>query len=326
MDDRENDLIERKLKRPKYEPTFTHADYTVGWICPLQIELVAALEMLDEEHTKLPQQPADHNVYHLGSISGHNVVIAGMWQTGNTTAATVVAQMRMTFPSGVPVVTEHGMVRLGHVVVSKPTGQLPGVIQYDRGKAQDGEFVRTGALAPPPPVLLLAAEALAAQRARSRQDPLLQNIRRFDTSLPGLCCYQFPGNDKDYLFPADYKHLRPRTSCDVAQCDLTQRISRDEDGIYKSDEWIIVHRGTIASGELVVKDAVKRDLLSQEDDILCFEMESAGALSDFPCLVIRGISNYCDSHKSDQWQGYASAAAAAYARQLFFYIPMEQET
>jgi hypothetical protein len=41
----------------------THNDYTVGWICPLEVEQIAALEMLDEEHERLPQPPTDHNVY-----------------------------------------------------------------------------------------------------------------------------------------------------------------------------------------------------------------------------------------------------------------------
>jgi hypothetical protein len=77
----------------------SHGDYTVGWICPLEVEQVAALEMLDEEHERLPQQLADHNVYSLGSISGHNVVIAGLYQPGNNPAVTVVTQMRMTFPN-----------------------------------------------------------------------------------------------------------------------------------------------------------------------------------------------------------------------------------
>jgi nucleoside phosphorylase len=84
---------------------------------------------------------------------------------------------------------------------------------------------------------------------------------------------------------------------------------------------IAVHRGTIASADLVLKDGSKRDLLGQEYGVLCFEMEAAGALSDFPCLVIRGISEYCDSHKNDQWHGFA---AAAYARQLFFHMPVDQ--
>lgn len=89
---------------------------------------------------------------------------------------------------------------------------------------------------------------------------------------------------------------------------------------------IVVHRGTIASGELMVKDGVMRDHLAQEHGILCFEMEAAGALADFPGLAIRGVSNYCDSHKNDDWHGYAAAAAAAYARQLLFHLPIDQVT
>ena len=54
------------------------------------------------------------------------------------------------------------------------------------------------------------------------------------------------------------------------------------------------------------------------------EMEAAGAIIDFPCLVIRGISDYCDSHKNDVWHGFAAAAAAAYARQLFFHMSLEE--
>ena len=53
-------------------------------------------------------------------------------------------------------------------------------------------------------------------------------------------------------------------------------------------------------------------------------MEAAGALADFPCIVIRGISDYCDSHKNNQWHGYAAAVAAAYARQLFFHMPIDE--
>ncbi|KFA46183.1 hypothetical protein S40293_03804 [Stachybotrys chartarum IBT 40293] len=52
-------------------------------------------------------------------------------------------------------------------------------------------------------------------------------------------------------------------------------------------------------------------------------MEAAGALADFPCMVIRGISDYSDSHKHNGWHGYAAAVAAAYARQLFFHMPID---
>jgi nucleoside phosphorylase len=85
-----------------------------------------------------------------------------------------------------------------------------------------------------------------------------------------------------------------------------------------------VHRGTIASRELVVKDAILRDQLAKEYRLLCFEIEAAGALADFPCIVVRSISDYCDLHKNDQWHGYAAAAVAAYARQLFFYMLIDE--
>ena len=52
-------------------------DYTVGWMCALPIELAAPQEMLDEEHPDLERDPAGHdeNLYSLGSIGSHNVVI-----------------------------------------------------------------------------------------------------------------------------------------------------------------------------------------------------------------------------------------------------------
>ena len=66
----------------------------------------------------------------------------------------------------------------------------------------------------------------------------------------------------------------------------------------------------------MIKHGGTRDKLSQELGILCFEMEAAGLMDNFPCLVIRGICDYADSHKNKQWQGYAAATAAAYAKEL----------
>jgi nucleoside phosphorylase len=41
----------------------------------------------------------------------------------------------------------------------------------------------------------------------------------------------------------------------------------------------------------------------------------------FPCLVIRGICDYADSHENKVWQPYAAATAAAYAKELLLVIP-----
>jgi nucleoside phosphorylase len=215
---------------------------------------------------------------------------------------------------GVPATTDNGIIRLGDVVVSKPSAETSGTVQYDHGKARAGQFERTGFLSPPPKVLLNAAQDLAVSRARSRKDPIKDNIKRIDTSIPTLQKYKYPGAAHDHLYRPDYIHLEPGVSCDDCGCEASQRIRRQSSD-QEDDE---------PSGELVIKDAVLRDRLAKEHKLLCFEMEAAGALTDFPCIVVRGISDYCDSHKNDQWHGYAAAAAAAYARQLLFHLPVDE--
>ena len=76
-------------------------DYTVGWLCALPIELAAAQEMLDEEHEDSNRDPNDANIYTLGRIGEHNVVIACLPedQTGTNSAAAVAIQMKSAFTS-----------------------------------------------------------------------------------------------------------------------------------------------------------------------------------------------------------------------------------
>jgi nucleoside phosphorylase len=70
-----------------------------------------------------------------------------------------------------------------------------------------------------------------------------------------------------------------------------------------------------------MRDASIRDRLAAEKDILCFEIEAAGLMNHFPCLVVRGICDYSDSHKNKEWQGYTAMAVAAYAKDLLCRIP-----
>lgn len=297
--------------------------------------------MLDEKHQRLPQPENDHNAYNLGSIYGHNVVIAGLPLAGNCFAATVIAQMRNTYPrlrfgllvgigGDVPTLTDEGPVRLGHVVVSKPVGQHSGAVQYDHGKAEANEFMRTDFLAPPPMVLLNAARELQVSRRIPSVDPLISHLERIDTTLRGLRSFKRPRADQDQLYEPGYIHLDKEKSCKKCGCDANKRVSRDVDDSDsdsdndEDDDWLVVHRGTIASGETVMRNGLQRDALARDHKILCFEMEAAGALNDLPCLVIRGISDYSDSQKNDKWHGYAAAVAAAYARELFQHMPVEE--
>ncbi|GJC91681.1 pfs domain-containing protein [Colletotrichum higginsianum] len=69
-----------------------------------------------------------------------------------------------------------------------------------------------------------------------------------------------------------------------------------------------------------MKHGTTRDLIAKELSVLCFEMEAAGLMDKFPSLVIRGICDYADSHKTKEWQPYAAATAAAYAKELLSFI------
>ena len=75
-----------------------------------------------------------------------------------------------------------------------------------------------------------------------------------------------------------------------------------------------------------MKDSGTRDRLAEQLGILCFEMEAAGIMDRLPTLVIRGICDYCDSHKQKRWQGYAALTAAAYARLLLSTLPIDVTT
>ncbi|EAU33327.1 conserved hypothetical protein [Aspergillus terreus NIH2624] len=299
----------------------SHHDYTVGWVCALPVELTAAREILDEDHQDLPPNPNDSNIYTLGSIGDHNVVLACLpaGQTGTNSAAAVAIQMKNTFPAirfglmvgiggGVP--SKKADIRLGDVVVSQPGNGHGGVVQYDFGKSIPGEFTRTGFLNAPPMILLAAVTKLQSNL----------DLRKSDLSPHLLKLGNLPkfGRDEagsDELFEAEYNHSEG-DSC--LSCTAERMIQREE----RTSTTPIIHYGTIASGNQVMRNGIERDKISSEfGGVLCFEMEAAGLMNTFPCLVIRGICDYADSHKNKKWQPYAAGTAAAYAKELLRVIP-----
>ncbi|PLB41701.1 Pfs, NB-ARC and TPR domain protein [Aspergillus candidus] len=304
----------------------SHDDYMIAWICALPLEMAAAKVMLDETHPPLPQPRSDENAYTLGSISGHHIVVAclpsGVY--GITSAAVVLANMRPTFPSlrfglmvgiggGVPSTTND--IRLGDVVVSVPTANSGGVIQYDFGKAlHDGYFQHTGSLNRPSQVLLTAVSQIRSNEMIGKR--LAARFLSDVLQAQGHVKENFARPDKDWLFISDYKHHSDRPDCSM--CDHSQLMDRDR----RVHEGPVTHYGLIASGNQVMKDGKKRDSLAQSTDILCFEMEAAGLVDQLPCLVVRGICDYCDSHKHKEWQGYAALAAAAYVKELLSVVSL----
>ncbi|WYZ35387.1 hypothetical protein EsH8_X_000034 [Colletotrichum jinshuiense] len=301
----------------------SHDAYTVGWVCALHSEMAAAKAMLDDIHEPLPMNPNDTNHYVFGSIDHHNIVIVCLpsGQYGITRAAVVANNMRWSFRSirirlmvgiggGVPSKVD---MRLGDVVVSNPTLSSPGVIQYDFGKTvKSGKFQVTGALNKPPQDILGAVAKLRAHH-ESQNSSVPGILSDMLERNPKMIAYSYRRIEEDRLYMATYDHVGG--SCD--HCDASKLVRRRP----RPDLNPRVHYGTIASANQVMKHGLTRDRLAREYDILCFEMEAAGLMDHFPCLVIRGICDYSDSHKTKEWQEYAAATAAAYTKELLSLIP-----
>ncbi|KAF6797548.1 Kinesin light chain 5, partial [Colletotrichum musicola] len=308
--------------------------YTVGWICALPTELAAARTFLDEQHPT-PEAVArnDNNSYTLGAMGKHNVVIAILpkREYGISAAATVARDLVHSFPNiriglmvgvggGAP--TKQHDIRLGDVVIGSRDAGKGGVIQYDYGKMiQNQAFVETGSLNQPPPALLNAVAGLETDymmrgpELDSKVEKALAPWKRLQKT------HSRPPASTDRLCKPDFTHpLDSSAPCSqTCHANTANMVSRDERGEHEDNPTI--HYGLIASANQVIKNAKIRDTLSAEKGVICFEMEAAGLMNHFPCLVIRGICDYSDSHKNKEWQGFAAMTAAAYAKDLLRQIP-----
>ncbi|KAK2732603.1 ankyrin repeat-containing protein [Colletotrichum kahawae] len=283
--------------------------------------------MLDDEHHPLPQSSRDDNVYTLGSIGRHNVVLACLpyGQMGNHSAAVVATRLSYTFPAvrfGLMVGIGGGCprdqfdVRLRDVVVSKPGRSNGGVVQFDFGRTvEDGRFIRNGVLNAPPNVLLNAISVIQATH-NSFGKRMEQHLSSIDPTLQEEG-YSYQGEDIDLLFHPSYEHEVGSWGI-CGSCDRSRILTREERPNPKSPR---VRYGTVASGNQVIRHSRARDHVSYETGALCIEMEAAGLMNSFPCLLVRGVCDYADSHKNKAWQPYAAATAAAYAKELLFVVP-----
>ncbi|KAI9148819.1 putative ankyrin repeat protein [Paramyrothecium foliicola] len=310
--------------------------YTVGWICAIKTEYVAARAFLDEVHEG-PEFRAinDNNDYTLGRIGKHNVVITILpkGEYGIATAAAAATNMLRSFTNiriglmvglggGAPS-SKHD-IRLGDVVVSTPGNGRGGVYQYDFGKAMQGQkFHELGILDQPPPILRAAVNGLEAQYEEDGHQ-LEETINNVLNAKPRLRKnYSRPSQISDRLYRSEVLHWpEGEYNCNACGDDELLLVTREERA--DDEDNPTIHYGLIASANTLIMDARVRDILIKQKDILCFEMEAAGLMNHFPCLVVRGICDYSDTHKNKDWQGYAAMTAAAYTKALLARIPPTQ--
>ncbi|KAJ3496455.1 hypothetical protein NLG97_g2643 [Lecanicillium saksenae] len=332
--------------------------YAIAWIAALAVERASAEAMLDEQHdtpADFQQHVRDFNRYTWGRIGAHNIVIAALPSGiyGTTAAAVTASQLIASLPhikigllvgiagaipqfsvaedasgENVERINEDVDIRLGDVVVGRPDGACGGVVQYDLGKAKQGQiWERKGALSSPPSVLLTAVAALEAahKRGEFKMPKILAEMWEANPYMatahtPSNPSFKHQGFENDRLFKSTYPHSQGRTDCQL--CEPSQQAVRPTRETLAPR----IHYGLIASGNTLIKDALTRIKLAEStaQKCLCYEMEAAGIVSHFPCLVIRGICDYADGHKNDLWQPYASATAAAYAKELLCHLPPRQ--
>ncbi|KAL7760741.1 hypothetical protein ACKLNR_010831 [Fusarium oxysporum f. sp. zingiberi] len=305
--------------------------YAIGWIAALPIERAAATALLHDRHDvpeSFDQHRSDTNSYTWGRIGEHNVVIASLpaGVYGTTSTATTASNLIHSLPyirigllvgigGGIARPNEGQDIRLGDIVVSQPDGITGGVVQYDLGKAKaNGGWERKGSLEKPPSVLLHAVASLQAEHEiePSKVPDLLAAMLEAKPSMKRPNSdYTYQGAENDRLFEPQHNHVGG-SNCD--KCDPAWQVKRKQ----RESPDPKIHYGIVASGNKLIKDAATRDSLFGDTghQCLCVEMEAAGLMDRFPCLVIRGICDYADSHKNDRWQRYAAATAAAFAAEL----------
>lgn len=309
--------------------------FTVGWICALPIEYTAARTFLDEKFGNNHNDIGDDNDYTLGRIGKHNVVVTVCpdGEYGTTSAANAARDLARSFPNvrfglmvgiggGIP--SDAHDIRLGDVVVSSKVGKHSAVLQYDLGKQlADGTFETISHLDNPPTCLRNVVSALRAIHDEQGND-IQARVDEAVKSIKTRSKFSRPDQETDVLYRTDVEFGERESSergvdATTSANAILHRASRDEE-----DDVPAIHYGPIGSGNTLMRDAKSRDQLGRMHGLLCFEMEAAGLMNRWPCLVIRGICDYADSHKNKLWQGYAAMTAAAYAKTLLERLQPQQ--
>ncbi|KAI0097230.1 hypothetical protein GGR51DRAFT_541433 [Nemania sp. FL0031] len=331
----------------------------IAIICALTLEADAVLASFDHhwDIQSFRNLDGDRNTYSVGRIGCHNVVLVHMPDVGRTQSATVAARCRVSFP-GITLALVVGIcgavplygskeILLGDVIISDR------LVIYDFGRQFPDTFVRKEktpeSARKPPWEIRCFLSKIKGKRSESilhtRTGVHLQALLRNDYTL-------YPGVEEDRLFDPSYRHkhqaptecaqcsssealtgqvcdISRASTCDTLGCDpgkliVRQRHSRITNSV---GNWLPAIRfGAYASGDKVMKSGEHRDEIAKREDVIAFEMEGAGAWEIFPCIIIKGVCDYADSHKNKKWQEYAAATAAACMKGLLEVWPSSDST
>ncbi|KAI1694588.1 phosphorylase superfamily domain-containing protein [Ditylenchus destructor] len=328
----------------RYHPT----QIDIAILCALTFEAEAVEELFDGQWTGgYNRSEGDTNTYTFGVIGRHSVVLVHMPGIGAIYSATIAAYCRSTFPrislalvvgicGGIPFSQDGTELLLGDVVISD------GLVRYDFARQYpDGCLIKNSVSesARKLPVEILGY--LAKIKGLNAQRRLRERANEHLATLSETFGVKSPGIEEDILFESTYHHRHhPPSSCNICigdsgdltgmvcaearsaickdlKCDIARSVPRKrqiEVPGKQTDVCRAVHFGKFGSGDKVMKSGEDRDRIARSEGIIAFEMEGAGVWDTLPCVIIKGICDYSDSHKDKRWQNYAASTAAACAK------------
>lgn len=314
----------------------------IAIICALPLEYDALRATLDGR----PQifSTEDDSWYWIGSLAGEEVAIALLTEFGSRDAALAVRTLEKVchnlklvillgacagIPSPQPPATS---VYLGDVILATA------VLAYARGARQNSAGLELKSIAPQDArgrirhlLRILRTEEESedlANESRKEAHRLQRHLRQEQNR------YHHPG--QDLLFDAAYHHLhyqecptnicdadKPRfcdavqsTTCQTLGCDMTQ-VTRKKEASLDGQVHFCLHPGVFASADLIMRNPMVRDDLAAQHKILAFDMEASGIWDlNRNVMVIKGVSDYGDSHKSHEWQSLAALHAACVTKRI----------
>lgn len=331
------------------QPPADRTGFRFAIVCALPREADAVTLLFDhfwdEVRDPYGRADGDTNTYITGRIGVHDTVLAVLPGMGTNNAAAATARLRSSYTSlklailvgicgGVPRIAGCDAF-LGDVVVSKS------IIQYDYGRQYPGHFLVKNAVEDSLSrankdirgLLAVFETELMRERLRAKASEHLKQLQKGARDKRRRADYRYPGTTQDRLYAPKYRH-RHYISCDLcadgsdtfceaaskASCadtacsatDLIERESHSGDDDVRPEIYI----GRIGSGNTVMKSGEDRDRIAKRHEIIAFEMEGAGAWDEVPCIIVKGICDYADSHKNKAWQDFAAATAASVAKAI----------
>ncbi|KAJ5703189.1 kinesin light chain [Penicillium malachiteum] len=329
------------------------SEFGTAIICALTLEADAIEALFDETYDKFGRvygkQSGDTDLYITGRIGQHNIVLCYLPGIGIGSAASAAANLQVSYTrihlalvvgicGAVPFPSPSTEIILGDIIISDS------VIQYDFGRQYPDGFRQKSdvkeVLGRPSQEIRALLAALKGRRTRRELEAQIYEHLQFLAEEEDV--WRHPGLVHDVLFEASYHHKhrqqRPGATCICFDptptfgmlCDEAvmkdcntlgckgNQITRRRCGINSTIK-PCVHIGSLASANTVMKCGEHRDRIAEREGVIGFEMEGAGVWDSVPCIIIKGVCDYADSHKNKLWQDYAAATAASCAKAFLGY-------